>query len=144
MATILIVDDDAEVRTMIVQALKTAGHLVFSAGNGKEAMCHLRAIQPDLIITDLFMPEQEGLETIKQLHDKFAHIAILAISGGSVASTAMLSVALELGAVNTLEKPFGNQALLAAVEKTLEMQECRPKRDFRDESDTGPILPESH
>jgi DNA-binding response OmpR family regulator len=144
MATILIVDDDEGVRATIVQALKVAGHEVFSASNGKEGMRHIRAIQPDLIITDLFMPEQEGLETITELHDKFPQVAILAISGGSLASPAMLSVALQLGATDILEKPFDNESLLAAVGKILRKNYHRPKPDFHDESGTGPILPESH
>ena len=143
-ARILIVDDDAEVRSVIVQALKAAGHQVFSATNGKEAMRHLRAIQPDLIITDLFMPEQEGLETITELHKQFPDVAILAISGGSVASSAMLSVALQLGAINSLEKPFDKETLLAAVEKTLKMTPQRPKPGRQGDPRTGPILPESH
>ena len=144
MAKILIVDDDVGVRTIIVQTLKAAGHQVFSAENGREGIRHFQSIQADLIITDLFMPEHEGLETITELHKNFPHVAILAISGGSVASTAMLAVALQLGATSTLEKPFDKETLLAAVEKTLGMNPRHPKHGFHDNSDVGPILPESH
>jgi len=97
-----------------------------------------------LIITDLFMPEHEGLETITELHKNFPHVAILAISGGSVASTAMLAVALQLGAANTLEKPFDKETLLAAVEKTLGVNPRPATPGFHHGSDVGPILPESH
>ena len=93
-----------------------------------------------MIITDLFMPIKEGLELITELRKQFPHIAILAISGTSVASRAMLSVALELGATTTLEKPFDKETLLAMVEKTLEIKP--PRAEFQGDS-TGPILPES-
>ena len=139
MATILIVDDDATLRAIMIQALKSAGHQVFSAADGKEGMWHSRAVRPDLIITDLFMPIQEGLELIKQLRAQYPHVGILAISGTSIASRAMLSVALELGATTTLEKPFDRETLLAMVEKTLKMQP--PRGGF--EGETGPILPEN-
>lgn len=143
MAKILIVDDDASVRMMLVQALKDAGHEVFSAVNGREGARNVGAIQPDLIITDLFMPEQEGLETITELRQRFPCIKILAISGGSVASSAMLSVALQLGATNILEKPFNHGTLLAAVGGILNKKTSGTKPDF-DADSVGPILPESH
>jgi two-component system chemotaxis response regulator CheY len=139
MATILIVDDDATIRAVIIQTLKSAGHQVFSAADGKEGMWHSRAVKPDLIITDLFMPIQEGLELIKGLREQFPYIAILAISGTSVASRAMLAVALEMGATTTLEKPFDKETLLAMVNKTLEIQP--PRADFQGDT-TAPILPE--
>jgi len=143
MAKILIVDDDAAMRTIIIQVLKGAGHQVYSATNGKEGVQHFVAIRPDLIITDLFMPEQEGLAVITELHKKFSHVAILAISGGYDASAAMLSVAFKLGASNTLTKPFDKAELLAAVEKALEMHPHQPKPRFDTES-VRPILPENH
>lgn len=140
MATILIVDDDPTIRAVIIQALKAAGHEVFSAANGKEGMWHSRAVQPDLIVTDLFMPIQEGLELIKELRAHFPHIAILAISGTSIASRAMLAVAMELGATATLEKPFDKDTLLAMVESALEI---KPPKGILQTGDKGPILPES-
>lgn len=140
MAKILIVDDDSTIRAILIQALKAGGHEVFSAANGKEGMWHSRAVLPDLIVTDLFMPIQEGLELIKELRAQFPHIAILAISGTSVASRAMLAVAMELGATATLEKPFDRETLLAMVEATLEIKP--PKGGFPS-GDKGPILPES-
>lgn len=136
------VDDDPVIRTTIIQALKGAGYQVFSATNGREAMRHVPAIQPDLIITDLFMPEQEGLETITRLHLEFPHVAILAISGGSVAASSMLSIALQLGAANVLEKPFDRETLLAAVEATLDINVHRRAPEVF--TNDGPILPESH
>ncbi len=106
-------------------------------------MRHFRAIQADLVITDLFMPEQEGLETITEIHKKLPHVAILAISGGSAASSTMLSVAMQLGATAIMEKPFDGETLLAMVDKTLRMKHHVAKPDPRGEC-PGPILPEKH
>jgi len=142
-ATILIIDDDAVMRASIALALKSANHEVFSAINGKEGMRHFRAIQADLVITDIFMPEQDGLETITEIHKKLPHVAILAISGGSAVSSAMLSVALQSGATAILEKPFDRETLLASVDKTLRVKRPVEKPDVGGEG-SGPILPEKH
>ncbi len=143
MATILIIDDDAGVRASIAHALKAANHDVFSAGNGKEGMRHFRAIQADLVITDIFMPEQDGLETIAEIYKKLPHVAILAISGSSAVSWAMLSVALQSGATAILEKPFDRETLLASVDKTLRMKRHVAKPDVRGEG-PGQIFPVKH
>jgi DNA-binding response OmpR family regulator len=118
-----------------MEALRVAGHDVFSATNGRDGVHQALTIQPDLIITDLFMPEQEGLETIRRLIRQIPHVPILAISGRSVASSSMLTVALELGAVNVLEKPFDAITLRAAAEATLETRaHCRPREVRADQS----------
>jgi DNA-binding NtrC family response regulator len=143
MGRILIVDDDARVRAMLVCALKAAGHQVYSAANGIDGTRFVGAIRPDLIISDLFMPEKEGLETITELHKRFPSVPILAISGGNFASESMLSVALRLGATNALEKPFDQDTLLVAIEKTLCMKPIGVQLDY-DAETVGPILPESH
>lgn len=113
-------DDDPDIRAVIMEALGVAGHEVSSAANGREGVDQALAFQPDLIIIDLFMPEQEGLETIRKLNQQIPHVAILAMSGRSAASSPMLTIALELGAVNVLEKPFDAMTLRAAAEATLE------------------------
>ena len=141
MPRILIVDDDATIRMVMIRALKAAGHEVFSATNGREGLWHSQAIKPDLIVADLFMPDQEGVQMITQIHGQFPHVAILAISGSSVTSRQMLSVALQLGATTILEKPFDKETLLAMVERTLRM---KPPQAGFEEHDAGPILPESH
>jgi DNA-binding response OmpR family regulator len=143
MAKVLVVDDDPTIRTVIVQALKGVGHQVFSASDGKEGLFHTFAIQPDLIIADLFMPEQEGLEMITKVRRQFPQTAILAISGASVAS-AMLMVALRLGATHVLQKPFDKKLLLAAVEISLAASPPDADPHCHKKGDVGPILPESH
>jgi DNA-binding response OmpR family regulator len=72
----------------------------------------------DVVITDLYMPNQEGLETIRELRSRFPTVAIIAMSGRPTAET-MLSIAQKLGAVGVLQKPFVPQELLAAVTKAL-------------------------
>ena len=135
MAKVLVVDDDPDIRAVIMEALRVAGHEVSSAANGREGIHQALAIQPDLIIIDLFMPEQEGLETIRKLSQQIPHVAILAISGRSVASSPMLTVALELGAANVLEKPFDAMTLRAAAEATLETREhCKPLEIVTDQN----------
>jgi len=98
--------------------LVSAGHQVVCAANGRLALEKQRANSADLIITDLFMPELDGVETILALRREFPDIKVIAMSG-NVGGEAMLSVARRLGAVEVLEKPFTLQQLLAAVGKAL-------------------------
>ena len=117
-ARILVIDDDLEMRTTLEQTLKSAGYEVVLAANGEQGLRQYRAQQADLVITDLFMPEQEGLETIIELRRDFPEVAILAVSGKPTAQ-ALLSVAKRLGAVEAIEKPFEPHELLTVVEEVL-------------------------
>ena len=118
MARILVIDDEAEIRAVLGQTLKSAGHEVVLAANGKVGM-KLHYAQPaDLLITDLFMPGQDGLETIVWIHRDFPTLPIIAMSGNPAAKS-MLATSLRLGAVTILEKPFHPDEVLAAVEKAL-------------------------
>src|SRR6266850_1417983 len=119
MARILIIDDDVGTRTSVGQALTSAGHEVVLASDGEQGI-QLHRLKPvDLVITDLFMPNKEGLETITDLSKEFPQLAIIAMSGGNVASSQMLQVAGMLGDVRVLAKPFDNQTLLSAVDDAL-------------------------
>lgn len=127
MAKVLVVDDDPDMRAVMMEALQVAGHEVFSAANGRQGVYYALFVQPDLVVVDLFMPVQEGLETIRQLRQRIPYLPILAISGRHIASSSMLTVALQMGAVNVLEKPFDALTLRAAVEATLETcAHCKP------------------
>lgn len=119
MATILVIDDDAHVRMAVQQSLKNAGHLVLSASDGKEGLDHVRKDIVHLVITDLFMEGQEGVETIAALRKKHPGLPIIAMSGGNPASETMLAVAKQLGARQVLSKPFSAKCLLDAVEHVL-------------------------
>ena len=121
MARILVIDDDSDVRATVEQTLKSAGYDVILAADGSEGVQHYRANPADLVITDLYMPNQEGLETIRELRSRFPEVAIIAMCGRPTGST-MLSIAQKLGAGGVLQKPFVAEELIAAVEKALRGQ----------------------
>jgi DNA-binding response OmpR family regulator len=118
MTRILVIDDDPDTRSLLEQTLRSAGHEVVLAADGREGVEHYRAKPADLVITDLYMPNQDGFETIAQLRRCSSSVAIIAMSGKTTAGT-MLSAAQKLGAVEVLQKPFGNDELLSAVGKAL-------------------------
>ncbi len=118
MAYILVIDDDPDTRELLKTTLESAGHEVTVCSDGKQGVQHYRSKPADLVITDLYMPGQEGLETIKQLRMEFPEARIVAMSG-KPAGGPMLSVAQRLGASATLAKPFLPEELLKAVEQAL-------------------------
>ncbi len=120
MNTILVMDDDEQVRNMLCETLKREGYQVLDAADGEEGMKLFRKKGADLIITDLIMPNKEGLETIIELRKEFRDVKIIAISGGGrVEPDEYLSLAESLGAHVTLAKPFEREELLGAVRKLL-------------------------
>ncbi len=80
MAQILVIDDDPAIRATIEQILQSAGHAVISAADGREGVEIFAANMADLIITDLYMPNQEGVETIRELRARFPKVVIIAMS----------------------------------------------------------------
>ena len=116
---VLVIDDTAEVREMIGQMLSGEGYDVLEAANGKKGM-QIISSDPkiDIVITDLIMPEKEGIETIREIKQDYSHIRILAISGGGkIDSQNYLAIAKGMGADLTLSKPFVKQDLLKAVQE---------------------------
>ena len=118
MARILIIDDDPDTRDLLKITLEAATHQVTLAAEGSEGVRIYRSNKPDLVIMDLYMPGQEGLETIKQLRMEFPDARIVAVSGKPTGA-AMLSVAQHLGAIGILQKPFLQEELLHLVERSL-------------------------
>ena len=118
MPRILVIDDELEVRVVLEKILQSAGHEAVLAANGVEGLRQYRQSAADLVITDLFMPELDGLESIMAFRREFPEAKLIAISG-NIAADAMLSVARRLGALMVLEKPFTPEQLLAAIEKVL-------------------------
>ena len=118
MAGILVIDDDSDTRELLRTTLESAGHQVVLAENGRQGVQRFKEKSADLVITDLFMPEQEGLETIKQLKMEFPEASIIAMSGKPTGGT-MLTVAKRLGATTVLQKPFLPEELLKVVEEAL-------------------------
>ncbi|MHB8809867.1 MAG: response regulator [Desulfobulbaceae bacterium] len=117
---VLIIDDDEQIRVLLEQMMHWAGFEVMVAENGKVAMQLQRENPADLVITDLIMPEQEGLETISRLKKDYPGIKIIAISGGGrIGPEAYLPAALELGADKVFSKPFDVQEIVDTVRAML-------------------------
>lgn len=116
MAKVLLIEDDEDVRAMLRLTLQRAGHAVVEAANGNEGLAHFRRESADVIVTDLIMPEKDGLETIIQLKRDHPDVKIIAMSaGGRISSQDYLKVAKNLGAVHVLTKPFPSDVLLQAI-----------------------------
>jgi CheY-like chemotaxis protein len=100
--------------------LTAAGHQALQAEDGREGLRLLEAhAEVSLLITDLIMPEMDGIELIVCARKKWPQLPIVAISGGSLHSATCLNAAKNLGAIETLGKPFGRNALLTAVTHSL-------------------------
>lgn len=120
MATILIIDDEASIRRIVRQVLTREGHTVLEAADGREGVRLQRRERADLVITDLVMPEQEGIETIRTLLDEDPDVRIVAMSGGGRGGAeSYLRMAELMGAVATLPKPFTLQKLRDTVRGAL-------------------------
>lgn len=120
MSKILVVDDDSQVLQVVSEMLRIEGHSVVMAANGRQAIDQFENEAFDLVVTDIIMPEQEGLETIANLRRRETYVPIIAISGGGRAGNLdYLETARYIGADGTLAKPFGRQDLLNTVNQVL-------------------------
>lgn len=116
MARILLIDDDATVRYALKQVLERAGHQVDEATDGLIGVEMYTASRPDLVITDIIMPNQEGIETIIKLRRLAPDVAIIAMSGGGrTGNRDFLAMAEKLGAAKVMAKPFRPKELVEAV-----------------------------
>jgi CheY-like chemotaxis protein len=120
MARILLIDDDDSVRTMLRLTLTEFGHTVTEARNGKEGLDKFADSHADLVITDIVMPEKEGIEVIVELRNRQPELRIMAISGGGrIDSQDYLSIARFSGASKVLAKPFSSEELMSAIAELL-------------------------
>ena len=134
MARILVIEDDEGVRSTMRELLQRAGHAVIDAANGRDGAAIFKDNVVDLVITDMIMPEQEGVETIQQILADRPATRIIAMSGGGRAKYfGFLGVAKALGALHTLTKPFTRQQLLETVEQCL--KEPPPDEGGEDEGE---------
>jgi CheY-like chemotaxis protein len=116
----LVIDDEAAVRAMLCAVLAMAGHEVFEAGDGAEALRLLEGQSVDLVFCDLFMPGMGGLEAIPRIRRLRPEARVIAMSGGGGSNpAAVLNVALRLGAVVALDKPFDVDRMLSAAAEAL-------------------------
>jgi two-component system, chemotaxis family, chemotaxis protein CheY len=100
--------------------LEGEGYEVREAGDGKEGVKAFRQRPADLFLCDIFMPEKEGLQTIRELHDEFGSVKIVAMSGGNpFGKVDFLSLAKKYGAAAALHKPLTPKSLLGAVREVL-------------------------
>lgn len=119
MANVLVVDDDLMVRRVVAMALTKQGHAVREAGNGVEGLRLIRVQRPDLIVSDIVMPNADGIELLIALRKAGELPPLIAMSGYSTLSPLYLHTARQLGALRTLSKPFTIAALLEAVKQAL-------------------------
>lgn len=115
---ILIVDDEGQIRDLFRRWLERAGHEVYEAENGQKAAVVQQKTPVDLLICDLIMPVQEGIETITQFKNNFPEIGIIAISGGGkIGADSYLAVAEQLGAWRVFTKPVDMALLLETIKE---------------------------
>lgn len=128
MQPILVIDDDNQSRSVVRRVLERAGYPVIEAHDGEEGTRIALESLPSLVITDILMPNKEGLQVIRELHGADSTLPIIAISGGShhLAPEAVLRVARCFGARDALFKPFGISDLLAAVRDAVGPAESVP------------------
>lgn len=120
MATILVVDDDASIRRSLRRILELDGHDVQEAGNGSLALEGLTDRQLDLVITDIYMPEMDGIEFVIRFRDLHPDTPVIAISGGGYAPKEfVLKDASLIGATTTLSKPLTLDGVREAVARAL-------------------------
>lgn len=120
MTKILVIEDDSSFRKVLVRMLSKAGYEVDQAGDGNEALRVCEQFKPDLVLTDIIMPDKEGLETIQELLDMCPELKIIAMSGGGkFGPDSYLPLAEKLGAKASLQKPFMREELLSTIEAVL-------------------------
>lgn len=126
MERILIIDDEAAIREMLRQMLEREGFSVVTMPNGNGVLELQRKDPVDLVITDLIMPEKEGISTIKELKDHFPDLKIIAMTGGGrlgeQITETYLTMAKKLGATKTFSKPISRTKLLELIREVLPKQ----------------------
>ena len=120
MARILVIDDQESIRRIVRRALEQDGHQVMDASDGEMGMQVLARHGADVVITDIFMPGQDGILTLRQIRKQFPGLKVIVISGGD--STGMMDLRKDaelLGAVTSLSKPFTTQEIVDVVRGVL-------------------------
>ena len=119
MASVLVIDDDFQLRKLLGRMLQNSlKHDVFDAANGREGLEFLRQEKIDLVVTDIFMPGEDGIGTIMEICENFPEVKIIAMSGGgNVKDVDFLQLALCLGAQKVFQKPFDTEVFLSTVQE---------------------------
>jgi two-component system, chemotaxis family, chemotaxis protein CheY len=120
MARILVIDDQEPIRRVVRRALETDGHEVYDASDGELGMEILEGQPFDVVVTDIFMPGQDGIVTLRLIRKRFPAVKVIVISGGD--STGMMDLREDaelLGAVKSLQKPFNAREIMDVVREVL-------------------------
>jgi DNA-binding response OmpR family regulator len=122
-ARILVIEDEPSIRALYLAILRDAGHEAAEAPDGAVGVRLFRENPADVVITDIIMPEKEGIEVIMELRRDFPDVKIIAVSGGGKVTTTetCLRLAKSLGAVLTIAKPVSPKELLTAVGEVLDV-----------------------
>ena len=120
MASILVIDDQEPIRRIVRRALENERHAVLDASDGELGMQILERETVDVVITDIFMPELDGIQTLREIRRRFPAVRVIAMSGGD--STGLLDLRKDaelLGAVKSLQKPFTAREIVDVVRAVL-------------------------
>ncbi|MBI5381122.1 MAG: response regulator [Opitutae bacterium] len=123
MARILVIEDEALMRKAIAISLQRAGHVVVTADNGKHGVNLYMETRPDLVLTDLMMPEKDGVETIIEIRRADPSAKIIAMSGAALGAEVFLPAAKTLGAIRILSKPLDATQIVQTVAQVLAQQD---------------------
>ncbi len=119
--SILVVDDEAELRDVVTRVLMDAGHRITTAEDGREAIARMEKETFDLVLTDVIMPEKDGMQVITEARRRLPQVKIVAMSGGGhIPRDQYLRIATGLGAHAVLEKPFTSRELIDTVSAVFE------------------------
>jgi DNA-binding response OmpR family regulator len=127
---ILVIDDDHVLRNSVTRVLRSHGYEVVTAADGERGMTMFRNERPELVITDIIMPQKEGIETIRLMRRECPDIKIVAISGGGhFGNFDILAIAHKLGADDVMHKPFDATELLRRVRQLQPLPAAAPGPD---------------
>lgn len=120
MASILVIDDNPEFREILRSHLEANGHRTFLASDGEQGLALLEREAIDIVLTDILMPQRDGLEVLREAKRRWPGLPVIAISGGGwIGANELLSMADRLGADTILQKPVRRDDLLSAVDEAL-------------------------
>ena len=138
MQKILIIDDEPHILLMLKKMLERVGYEIEIATNGIEGIKLFKASGADLVITDIIMPEKEGLETIREMRRIKSDLKIIAMSGGGkVSADNYLQIARIFGAAKSIAKPFTQKEMVSAVQSLLEGQDAGERSLKKDSPGAG-------
>ncbi len=120
MAYILVIDDNPEFRDILRSHLEANGHRTVLAGDGEQGLALLEREAIDIVLTDILMPQRDGLEVLRETRRRWPGLPVIAISGGGwIKATELLGMAERLGADKVLQKPVRRDDLIRAVDDAL-------------------------